>query len=109
MFLAPFQLDKSSPFATASPPALLIVSTTSLAGPASAPVPSTLAPRSLTMTFAPCAASLSACSRPTPRPAPVTIATLPSHKRAISSHPLIELLLQLDTSRTCHRRNIRQG
>src|SRR5262249_23489714 len=34
--------------------------------------------RSLTTTFAPCAASSSASPRPTPRPAPVTIATFPS-------------------------------
>ena len=35
-------------------------------------------PRSLTTTLAPCRASSSACPRPIPRPAPVTIATRPS-------------------------------
>ena len=39
-----------------------------------------LPPRSLTTTLAPCAASVSACSRPMPRPAPVTMATRPSHR-----------------------------
>ena len=36
-------------------------------------------PTSLTTTLAPSDASIRACSRPMPRPAPVTIATLPSH------------------------------
>ena len=45
--------------------------------------PSTPAPRSFTTTLAPCLARPRACSRPTPRAAPVTSATLPSHKRAI--------------------------
>ncbi len=41
------------------------------------PRPASDAPRSLTTIFAPAAASASACSRPIPRPAPVTIATFP--------------------------------
>ena len=49
--------------------------TTSSAGPAAAPVPSTEPPRSFTTTFAPCAANSFAISAPIPRPAPVTIAT----------------------------------
>src|SRR4029434_6823595 len=46
--------------------------------PPLAPVPSKCAPRSFTTTFAPSLAKRSASSRPMPRPAPVTIATLPS-------------------------------
>src|SRR5258706_7696992 len=76
---APSQEATLSPLATASPPIAVISSTTCWAGLRSPPVPSTLPPRSLTTTFAPCAARLSACSRPIPRPAPVTIATRPSH------------------------------
>src|SRR5438552_18596901 len=44
-----------------------------------APSPFTLPPRSLTTTFAPCFASSSACPRPMPCPAPVTIAIFPSN------------------------------
>src|SRR6516162_7329886 len=44
------------------------------------PDPSRAPPRSLTRTFAPSAAMASACSRPMPPPAPVTIATFPSSK-----------------------------
>src|SRR3954453_5432313 len=76
--LAPSKGPMSSVFAAASPPAALISSTTCCAGPASSPLPSRAAPRSLTTTFAPCALSMSACSRPMPRPAPVTMHTRPS-------------------------------
>src|SRR5262249_30399894 len=68
-----------SPFTTARPPAALISSTTCCAGVTSAPSPPALPPRSLTTTAAPSDASNSACVRPIPRPAPVTIATLPSN------------------------------
>src|SRR5712671_5994727 len=43
-------------------------------------------PGSLTTTAAPCAAMRRACARPSPRPPPVTIATLPS------SRPIRQLL-----------------
>src|SRR5262245_60395252 len=55
-----------------------MIPTTSSAGDLSAPSPTCEPPRSLTTTFAPCAASSSASPRPMPRPAPVTIATFPS-------------------------------
>src|SRR5580765_9065217 len=74
---APAKSATFSPFATASPPSASISRTTSCAGPSSAPSPASDAPRSLTTIFAPARASASACSRPIPRPAPVTIATLP--------------------------------
>ncbi len=70
--------ETSSAFATASPPAAAISSTTDWAGVVSAPSPASEPPRSLTTTRAPASASASACSRPIPRPAPVTIATFPS-------------------------------
>jgi hypothetical protein len=54
---------------TALPPALVISSTTALAGSVS---------RSLTTTLAPSAASFSAIERPIPRPEPLTMAVLPS-------------------------------
>src|SRR4051812_38441386 len=76
---APLKLATLSPLATASPPMPSISSTTCCAGEVSAPVPSTLPPRSLTTTLAPCRANDRACSRPIPRPAPVTMATRPSH------------------------------
>ena len=72
----------SSVLAAASPPEPVISSTTSWAGPASAPVPSRAPPRSLTTTLAPCRASDRAYSRPSPRPAPVTMQTRPSHMRS---------------------------
>ena len=84
MFFAPAQALTSSPLTIASPPALRMSATVCAASEASRPVPSTFAPRSLTTTFAPLAASMSACSRPIPRPAPVTIATRPSQIPAIA-------------------------
>ena len=60
----------SAPFTTAWPPIASISATTSLAGPGSAPLPSGWAPRSFTTTAAPSLASISACSRPMPRPGP---------------------------------------
>src|SRR6266851_3071922 len=81
---APSHDDTSSPLATASPPISRILSTTSPAGPAEDPVPSGSAPRSLTTTLAPCSASITACSRPMPRPPPVTMQIRPSHMVPIS-------------------------
>src|SRR5579859_2760283 len=75
---APLPLDTSSPLAPAAPPIDRISSTTSPAGPVEPPVPSTSAPRSLTITFAPCLANSMAWPRPMPRPAPVTTTTRPS-------------------------------
>jgi len=64
--------------AIASPPALRISSTTASAGVSEPPVPSRAPPKSLTTTFAPRLANPSACARPRPLPAPVTMATRPS-------------------------------
>src|SRR5580700_3933116 len=55
-----------------------ISSTTSPAGPAELPVPSTSAPRSFTTILAPWLANSRACSRPMPRPAPVMTTMRPS-------------------------------
>src|SRR6266508_896774 len=82
---APSQSATSSWLAMALPPAAAISSTTCCAGLASAPVPSAATPRSFTTTAAPSFASCSASARPSPRPAPVTIAALPS---SISLEPL---------------------
>src|ERR1700733_7918197 len=73
--------------AIASPPALLISLTTSCAGPSSWPAPSRLAPISQTTTLAPSFAIRSAMPRPTPRAAPVTMATLPETMPAIGLIP----------------------
>src|SRR5262245_44755018 len=79
MFFAALKSATLSPLAMASPPFFLISATTSWAGVAvGAPVPSKCAPRSFTTTFAPSLAMSNASSLPMPRPAPVTIATLPS-------------------------------
>ena len=83
--------------AIASPPSCLISSTTFCAEVRSSPDPVTEHPRSLTTTLAPWLAKKSACSRPMPRPAPVTIATLPS------SAPMTEPFLRLSTSRPAAR------
>src|SRR5947209_14840261 len=83
------------PLTTASPPAATISSTTDCAGEASSPTPLTSPPRSLTTTLAPWRASDSACSRPMPRPAPVTSATRPSHSpdmAVLSLSRVLELL-----------------
>ncbi|SKV20976.1 Uncharacterised protein [Mycobacteroides abscessus subsp. abscessus] len=77
-FEAPAHVEMLSVFATALPPAAVISSTTSCAGPASEPEPSLAPPRSLTTTEAPSLAKSRACSRPMPRPAPVMTATRPS-------------------------------
>src|ERR1700730_8758515 len=69
--------------AMAWPPAFLISSTTSCAGPASVPAPSRLAPISQTTTLAPSWAMSSAMPRPMPRAAPVTMATLPATMFAV--------------------------
>src|SRR5271166_283146 len=67
------------PFATASPPAAVISSTTPCAAlPPPAGDPSRPTPMSLTTTRAPSAANAKACARPIPPPAPVTMTTRPS-------------------------------
>src|SRR5688572_17195249 len=87
MRLAPLKSLTSSPLTMASPPMPAISAATCCAGVRSAPVPSGSPPRSLTTTLAPWLASMSACSRPMPRPAPVTTATRPSHSFAIANSP----------------------
>ena len=72
-----FASEIDSVEAIASPPAFLISSTTSCAGPASVPAPCRLAPMSQATTLAPSCARPSAMPRPIPRAAPVTIATFP--------------------------------
>src|SRR5882757_8041688 len=89
--LAPSQVATLSVLATARPPAAMISSTTSCAGPASDPLPSFPPPRSLTTTAAPSFANSSACERPMPRPAPVMTATLLS-SAPMSAHQPGELL-----------------
>jgi len=61
--------------------------TTVCAGPVSVPAPSRLAPMSQTTTRAPSCANNSAMPRPIPRPAPVTIATLPATIFGIRNSP----------------------
>src|SRR6202035_1332737 len=73
--------------AMAWPPAFLISSTTSCAGPASVPAPSRLARISQTTPLAPSCAINSAMPRPMPRAAPVTMATLPATMFAIGLFP----------------------
>src|SRR5260370_30026142 len=83
--------EMSAPSAIAVPPALRISSTTVSAGVSDPPVPSRAPPKSLTTTLAPRLASPSACSRPRPLPAPVTIATRPSNLIAMSYDSLVLL------------------
>src|SRR5580693_651824 len=54
------------------------------------PSPCTLEPRSFTTIRAPCRANSSACARPMPCPAPVTIATLPSNSPTCTSSDCIK-------------------
>ena len=77
-----------SKLATAVPPRFLISSATSSAGAALDPEPSAATPGSLTTTFAPSAAQSSAISRPIPRPAPVTMTTLPPSDLVMRFLPL---------------------
>ena len=72
--------EMSAPLAIALPPAAVISSTTSAAGPESCPDPSMATPRSATTTAAPWLASSVATDLPIPRPAPVTMATRPSSR-----------------------------
>ena len=102
---APSQSATLSPLATASPPIPMISLTTSCAGEMSPPEPSISPPRSLTTTFAPWRARLSACSRPMPRPAPVTIATRPSTNPAMLASPFDRSSLR-DRSRCCGCRRL---
>src|ERR1700750_982328 len=75
----------------AVPPALRISSTTVSARGSDPPVPSRAPPKSLTTTFAPRLARPSACARPRPFPAPVTMATRPSNLIVMSWIPLSEI------------------
>src|SRR6185437_2709726 len=74
-------LETSAPWASASPPAASISPATALAEADGAPP----GPKSLTTTLAPRAASPSAWQRPSPPPAPVTMATRPSNRMSIKS------------------------
>src|SRR5438128_5842253 len=65
----------------------LISATTLSAISAPRPPPWRSEPRSFTTTLAPSRAKSSACSRPMPPPAPVTIATLPSSRPAMAAPP----------------------
>src|SRR6202048_2424086 len=82
------KFETSAPSAIATPPALRISSTTVSDGVNEPPVPSRAPPKSLTTTLAPRLASPSACARPRPLPAPVTIATRPSNLIAMSGIPV---------------------
>src|SRR5437588_8590818 len=62
----------------ARPPAAVISAATASAGVSPVFSPCSPAPGSFTTTAAPWAASARQCARPSPRPPPVTIATLPS-------------------------------
>src|SRR5258708_24407884 len=81
------KFETSAPSAIATPPVFRISSTTDSAGVSDPPVPSRAPPKSLTTTLAPRAASPSACARPRPLPAPVTIATRPSNLIVICIFP----------------------
>src|SRR5262245_15606656 len=87
MLRAPSRSATEPPLATASPPSALISATTSFAAWLEPPLPSTAPPRSFTTTRAPRRASSSAWALPSPPPAPVTIATLPSKRMDMPSPP----------------------
>ena len=87
----PAHVLMSSVLAAAAPPAEVISLTTSWAGPVSPPEPSRLPPTSLTTTLAPWRASISAYSRPSPRPAPVTMQI-----RSTQSFSVISVTLPID-------------
>src|SRR6185437_10872533 len=80
-----------APLAMASPPAALISATTFSAASELPPVPSSAPPRSLTTTLAPRRASSRAWQRPSPPPAPVTMATLPAKEMVMADYPLRDL------------------
>src|SRR5690242_12742158 len=90
------KFETSAPSAIAVPPAFRISSTTASAGESEPPVPSRAPPKSLTTTLAPRLASPSACARPRPLPAPVTIATRPSNLIAMSGISRILVMPGLD-------------
>src|SRR5271154_5618452 len=68
----------------ACPPAAVISAATASAGVSPVLSPCSPAPGSFTTTAAPWTASARQCARPSPRPPPVTIATLPSSKPIIT-------------------------
>src|SRR5436305_6815498 len=101
---APSQSETSSAFATASPPAARISSTTCCAGAADVPSPSRDVPMSLTTTRAPSAANASACARPRPPPAPVTMTTRPSQIPIALLSRLSAGLPEVGLAPVCHQR-----
>src|SRR5262245_14680747 len=78
--LPPSGVETSLPFAIASPPRDRMKAATCSATVESFPNPDTSVPRSFTTTRAPRSARSSTYARPSPRPAPVTTATLPSNE-----------------------------
>src|SRR5215510_4491979 len=87
--LPPSGVETSLSFAIASPPRDRIWSATCSAIVESLPTPDTSVPRSFTTTRAPRSARSSTYARPSPPPAPVTTATLPSNEiRSVISPPL---------------------
>src|SRR4029453_4927889 len=87
MLCAPSRSLTEPPLAIASPPAALISATAPSPALLEPPLPSTAPPRSFTTTLAPRRASSSACDRPSPPPAPVTMATFPSNRMAMVGPP----------------------
>jgi len=84
-------LATESKLVSASPLLRRISSTTCAAGPLSWPVPVGSTPGSFTTTRAPSSARYRATTRPIPRPAPVTVAALPSRALDLrKDSPLIE-------------------
>src|SRR5438105_14246390 len=77
----------------------LISATTLSAISAPLPPPCRSLPRSLTTTLAPSRAKSSACSRPMPPPAPVTIATVLSRRPAMAAPPSEGALLSTKRTR----------
>src|SRR5262245_50838150 len=69
--------------ASATPPAARISATTASAAGSCRDPSDAVRPKSLTTTLAPRAARASACCRPSPPPAPVTMATRPSKETLI--------------------------
>src|SRR5262245_33410635 len=93
----------------ASPPRVRTRSATCSAIVESFPTPDTSAPRSFTTTRAPRSARSSTYARPSPRPAPVTIATFPANEiRSVISPSTLSACLE-SGGRRLHARRERPG
>ncbi len=99
-FIAPASLT-SPPSAIATPPAATISATTEAAA-SDCPDPSRAAPRSFTTTFAPRRASSRAYARPSPPPAPVTMATWSVKVMAWDMCELLASRVVLPVNRNIH-------